>query len=116
MRYLLGSHRAFWSQTLRSRDPMGEHAVRSPFSALEEEDEVWTFTASTPGQRWRAFLPRVSRVSDDGFFGATTAYAAIAKRWSRSKARAERWVPIGRSKTGLRLDLGAGTSTCRRDY
>jgi hypothetical protein len=118
MRYLLGTHRASWSQSLHSRHRIGEHVVRSPFIGLEDEDEVWTFSAPTPGQRWRAFLPHLSCIGDNGFLSATCACAAIAKRWSSagSKARAERWVPLGRPRTGLRLDLGAGTSTRRRDH
>ena len=111
MRYRIGTQRASWSQPLHSRYHIGEHAVRSQFSALVDEDEVWTFSAPTSGQRWREFLPRLSCVGDDGFFGATSAYTAVAKRWSSagSKARANRWVPVGRPKAGLRPDLGPGT-------
>ena len=118
MRYRIGTQRASWSQPLHSRYHIGEHAVRSQFSALEDEEEEWTFSAPTPGQRWRAFLPRLSCIGDDGFLSTTSAYTAIAKRWSSagSKARAERWVPVGRSKTGLRLDWGAGRSTRRPDH
>jgi hypothetical protein len=112
MRYLIGTRLASWSQPLHSGYDIGEHTVRSRFSALENE-EVWIFSAPTPGQRWRAFLPRLLCTGDDGFLSTTSAYRAIAKRWSKagSKAGAERWVPVGRSKTGVRLDLGAGTST-----
>jgi hypothetical protein len=118
MRYLLGTHRASWSQSLDSRHRIGGHVVRSPFIGLEGEDEVGTFNAPAPGHCWRAFLPHLLCAEDGGFLSATSAYAAIAKRWSSSgsKARAQRWVPVGRPKTGLRLDLGAGTSTRRRDH
>src|SRR5579863_6009121 len=114
MRYLLGTQHASCSQPLHSRYHIGEHAVRSQFSALEHGEEVWIFSTPTPGQRWRAFLPCLLCSGDDGFLNTTSAYTAVAKRWSnaRSKARAERWVPVGRSKTGLPLDWGAGRSTC----
>jgi len=118
MRYLIGTQRASWSQPLHSRHHIGEHGVRSQFRALEDQEEVWIFNAPTPGQRWRAFLPRLLCIGNSGFLSATSAYTAIAKRWSSagSKAPAHRWVPVGRSKTGLPLDSGAGTLTCRRDH
>jgi hypothetical protein len=114
MRYLIGTQRASWTQPLHSRYYIGEHAARSQFRAVEDQEEVWIFSAPTPGQRWRAFLPCLLYVGNDGFLSTTSACMAIAKRWSNagSKARADRWVPVGRSKTGLR----AGTSICRRDH
>jgi hypothetical protein len=114
VRYLIGTQRSSWSQPLHSRYHIGECAVGSLFRGLEDQEEVWVYRAPTPGPRWRAFLPRMSCIGGDGFLSTTGAYTAIAKRWSNagSKARAERWVPVGRSKTGLRPDLGAGTSTC----
>jgi hypothetical protein len=117
MQYLLGTHGASGSRSSHSRYYISEQAVRSQFDALEVEADVSTFSAPSPGQRWRAFLPRLSCIGDTEFLSATSAYTAIAKRWSSagSKARAERWVPVGRSKTGLRLDLAAGTLACRRD-
>jgi hypothetical protein len=107
MRYLLGTHRASWFEPLHHRHHFGECAVGSQFSCLEYEEKVPIFSAPSPGERWRAFLPRLLCIGDAGSLNATSAYKAVAKRWASagSKARAERWVPVGRSKTGLRLDV-----------
>jgi hypothetical protein len=92
MRYLLGTHRASGSRPPHSRYYISEQAVRSQFSSLKIEAAVSTFSAPSPGQRWRAFLPRLLCIGDIEFLSATSAYTAIAKRWSSagSKARAER--------------------------
>jgi hypothetical protein len=118
VRHLIDTQRSSWSQPVHSRYHIGEYAVGPQFLGLEDQEEVWAFRAPTPGQRWRAFLPRMSCIGDDGFLSTTSAYTATAKRWSNagSKARTERWVPVGRSKIGLRLDSGAGTSICRCDH
>jgi hypothetical protein len=118
MRYLIGTQRASRSQPLHFRHHIGEHAVQSQFRALEDQEEVWIFSAPTPGQRWRAFLPHLLCIGNGGVLSATSAHTAIVKRWSSagSKAPAHRWVPVGRSKAGLPLDSGAGTSTCQGDH
>ena len=76
------------------------------------DEEVSIFSAPSPGQRWRAFLPLARCIGGNGALNGTNAYMVFAKRWARagSKTRAKRWVPVGRSKTGLRLDSSGGTS------
>jgi hypothetical protein len=93
MRYQFGTHHASWSQPLHSQYHIGEHPGRLPFIGLEGKHDKWTFSSPTPGQRWRAFLPHLSGIGDDGFLSATTASMAIAKRWSISGSKARAYRP-----------------------
>jgi hypothetical protein len=74
--------------------------------SVDDSQVCVTLSPASSGQRWKAFLPHTLFIGKSVSLDGNSAYSVIAATWSRGRSKAgdRPWVPVGRSRSGLRLE------------